>query len=98
MRTTAIAHDHNPDVDARVITVNGEPVPYVDQFARVQAVGAAYLPAVVAPAGIATDGLPVGVQIVGPYPYDRNVIAFVRALAGLIGGFTPPPAYAAATA
>src|SRR5215475_1035534 len=28
MRTTAIAHDHNPDVDARVITINGGPVPY----------------------------------------------------------------------
>lgn len=97
MRTTAIAHDHNPDVDARVITVNGTQVPYADQFAWVQAVGAAYLPAVVAPAGIATDGLPAGVQIVGPYLHDRTVIAFARALAGLIGGFTPPPAYAAAT-
>ena len=50
------------------------------------------------PAGIATDGLPVGVQIVGPYLYDRTVIAFARAPAGLTGGFTPPPAYAAATA
>src|SRR5712675_313265 len=98
MRTTAIAHDHTPDVDARVITVNGEQVPYADQFAWVQAVGAAYLPAVVAPAGIAADGLPAGIQIVGPYLHDRTVIAFAQALAGLIGGFTPPPAYAAAGA
>jgi len=98
MRTTAIAHDHNPDVDARMITVNGAQVPYADQFAWVQAVGAAYLPAVAAPAGIAADGLPAGVQIVGPYLRDRAVIAFARVLAGLIGGFTPPPAYAAATA
>jgi amidase len=96
-RTTAIAHDHNPDVDARVITVNGQPVPYADQFAWVQAVGVAYLPAAVAPAGIAADGLPAGLQIVGPYLHDRTVTAFARALAGLIGGFTPPPAYAAAT-
>jgi len=96
MRTTAIAHDHSPDVDARVITVNGEQVPYADQFAWVQAVGAAYLPAVVAPAGIAADCLPAGIQIVGPYLHDRTVIAFAQALAGLIGGFTPPPAYAAA--
>jgi amidase len=95
MRTTAIAHDHNPDVDARVISVNGEQVPYADQFAWVQAVGAAYLPAVVAPAGIAVDGLPVSIQIVGPYLHDRTVIAFAQVLAGLIGGFTPPPAYAA---
>jgi amidase len=98
MRTTAIAHDHNPDVDARVVTVNGQPVPYADQFAWVQAVGVAYLPAAVAPAGIAVDGLPVGIQIVGPYLHDRTVTAFARALAGLIGGFTPPPGYASAAA
>jgi amidase len=96
MRTTAIAHDHSPDVDARVITVNGAPVPYADQFAWVQAVGAAYLPAVVAPAGTAADGLPVGIQIVGPYLHDRTVIAFAQVLAGLHGGFTPPPACTAA--
>jgi amidase len=94
MRTTAIPHDHNPDVDARVVTVNGKPVAYADQFAWMQAVGVAYLPAAVAPAGIATDGLPVGIQIVGPYLHDRTVTAFAQTLAGLIGGFTPPPAYA----
>jgi amidase len=93
MRTTAIAHDHNPDVDARVITVNGRPVPYADQFAWVQAVGVAHLPAAVAPTGIAADGLPVGIQIVGPYLYDRTVVSFAATLSGLTGGFTPPPAY-----
>jgi amidase len=66
MRTTAIAHDHNPDVDARVITVNGAPVPYADQFAWVQAVGVAYLPAAVAPAGIAADGLPAASRSSAP--------------------------------
>jgi amidase len=81
-----------------MITVNGEQVPYADQFAWVQAVGAAYLPAVVAPAGIGADGLPVGIQIVGPYLHDRTAIAFAEILAGLIGGFTAPPAYAGSIA
>src|SRR5262249_62142046 len=98
MRPTAIAHDHTPDVDAGVITVNGEPVPYADQFAWVQAVGVAYLPAVVAPAGIAADGLPVGIQIVGPYLHDCTVTAFAQTMVGLTGGFAPPPAYLATTA
>jgi Asp-tRNA(Asn)/Glu-tRNA(Gln) amidotransferase A subunit family amidase len=62
-----------------------------------EAVGVAYLPAAVAPAGIGADGLPVGIQIVGPYPHDRTVIAFAQVLADVIGGFTPPPAYTAAT-
>jgi amidase len=98
MRTTAIAHDHNPDVDDRVIAVNGAPVPYADQFAWLQAVGLAYLPAAVAPVGIAADGLPVGVQIVGPYLHDRSVTAFAQMMADLIGGFSAPPAYAATAA
>jgi Asp-tRNA(Asn)/Glu-tRNA(Gln) amidotransferase A subunit family amidase len=46
---------------------------------------------------IAADGLPVGIQIAGPYLRDRTVTAFAQTLASLIGGFAPPPAYAAAT-
>ena len=72
-------------------------MPYADQFAWVQAVGVAYLPAAVAPAGIAADGLPAGIQIVGPYLHDRTMIAFAKVLASLTGGFTPPAAYAATT-
>jgi hypothetical protein len=34
---------------------------------------------------------------VGPNLHDRAVTAFAQTLAGLIGGFTPPPAYTAAT-
>ena len=56
------------------------------------------MPAVVAPAGIAADGLPVGIQIVGPNLHDCTVAAFAQAMAGLTGGFTPPPAYLAAPA
>jgi len=98
MRTSAIPHDHNPDVDARTVTVNGEPVRYADQFAWLQAVGVACLPAVAAPAGLTADGMPAGIQIVGPYLHDHTVIAFSQILAELAGGFTPPPAYAAVTA
>jgi amidase len=98
MRTSAIPHDHNPDVDARTITLNGAPVPYADQFAWLQAIGVAYLPSAAVPAGLAADGLPAGLQVVGPYLHDRTVIAFSRILAELAGGFTPPPGYAAVTA
>jgi amidase len=98
MRTSAIPHDHNPDVDARTITVNGEPVPYADQFAWLQAIGVAYLPSAAVPAGLAADGLPAGLQVVGPYLHDRTVIAFAQIMAELAGGFTPPPAYATVTA
>lgn len=39
-----------------------------------QAISAVHLPAAAVPIGLATDGLPVGVQVVGPYLEDRTVI------------------------
>jgi len=44
-----------------------------------------------APAGRTREGLPVGVQIVGPYLEDRTTIDFARRLAEVIGGYEPPP-------
>ena len=51
-----------------------------------------YLPATVVPVGINDDGLPIGVQIIGPYLEDRTTIDFGNKLSELIGGFNPPPA------
>lgn len=52
------------------------------------------LPATTAPAGIGTDGLPVGVQILGPHYEDATSIAFAEALAHAeIAGFQTPPAF-----
>jgi amidase len=90
---TAFPHDHHPDVDARTIVVNGARRPYGDQFAWVQSFGALHLPAVVAPVGRAADGLPVGVQIVGPYLEDRTPIDVARRLAEVVGGFERPPGW-----
>ena len=57
------------------------------------AIGMALLPATVAPIGRLSNGLPVGVQIVGPYLEDRTTIDFARRLAEVMGGFEPPPGY-----
>ena len=45
----------------------------------------AYLPATVAPIGFSPQGLPIGVQIVGPQYHDRTCIGF----AGLLFGAGP---------
>ena len=92
MPTVAIPHDHRP-VAERTVDVNGAPLPYLEQLFWAGLAGAALLPATVAPAGLSPDGLPVGIQIVGPYLEDRTTIAFAAHLAGVIGGFTAPPAY-----
>ncbi len=52
-----------------------------------------YLPATVAPAGPAKNGLPVGIQIVGPYLEDRTPIHFAKLLEEMTGGFKPPPGF-----
>lgn len=90
---TAFPHDHSEFFD-RTLKVNNNEQPYLDTllpWAGLTCV--AYLPATVAPAGLASDGLPVGVQIVGPYLEDRTSIHVARLMEGVIGGFTPPPEF-----
>ena len=90
--TTAIPHDHQPDVDARRITVNGQPRPYGDQIPWASLAGVCGLPAVVLPAGLAR-GLPVGLQVIGPRLEDRTAIDVAARIATLTGGYVTPPGY-----
>jgi amidase len=90
---TAIAHDHTDDLMGRTIRVNGNSRWYWEQLAWIAPATMAYLPATVAPAGLAADGLPVGIQIVGDYLQDRTTIDFARRLVDVLGGFTPPPGF-----
>jgi amidase len=53
----------------------------------------AYLPSTCAPVGATAGGLPVGVQVVGPYLEDRTTIDFARKLGDVVGGFKRPPGY-----
>jgi amidase len=91
--TAAIPHDQYPDVDARTITVNDSRRAYGDQFAWLQAIGVVYLPVAVAPVGLTSSGLPVGIQIVAPHLEDRTAIDVAARLAEVVGGFQPPPGY-----
>jgi amidase len=91
--TAAIPHDHSEPIAARTIQVNGAPRPYLDQIAWAGVIAVAYLPATMAPVGRTSSGLPVGIQIVGPYLEDRTTIDFARRLADVIGGFEIPPGY-----
>ena len=78
---------------ARTIQVNGQARSYVDGVAWAGVIGMAYLPVTMVPVGRTPQGLPVGVQIVGPYLEDRTTIDFARRLSDVIGGFEPPPGY-----
>jgi len=92
--TAAFAHDHNPDRDARMVPVNGRPLPYQQQIFWAGVASLSYLPATAAPLGLTEAGLPVGCQIIGAEGEDLTTIEFARLLAAEIGGFVPPPGFA----
>jgi amidase len=50
-------------------------------------------PALQIPLGLGKEGLPLGVQIVGPYWSEPEMIAFTKHLAPLIEGFVKPAGY-----
>ena len=78
----------------RAIEIDGEEGPYFDQLGWAGMATYPNLPATVAPLGrTKSDGLPFGVQIVGPCLEDRTTIAFAGLLEREFGGFTPPPGY-----
>jgi amidase len=86
-----IPHDLSEPFTDRVIRSNGGERPYTDLFGWIALTTLAYLPATVVPVGRTRNGLPVGVQIVGPYLEDRTTLAAGRRIAESLGGFAPPP-------
>jgi amidase len=49
------------------------------------------LPATAMPIGRSDDGLPIGMQIIGPHLEDRTTIAFAELVEREFGGFVAPP-------
>ena len=92
--TPALPHDHQGEPFARAITVNGKRVPVTDQLFWAGYAGLCFLPATVAPAGLTPQGLPVGVQIIGPQYGDLTCIHLAQLLEHDYRGFVPPPGYA----
>jgi amidase len=90
----AFAHDLSEPMEKRTIATSSGPRSYMD---LVQWIGPATLtgcPATVAPVGRTPAGLPVGIQIMGPYWEDATPITFAGLLAKEVGGFSAPPGYA----
>ena len=55
--------------------------------------GVSYLPGTVIPGGAGPDGLPIGVQLIGPAYGDLRTVQLARRLEQLGFGFTPPPGF-----
>jgi len=91
MPTPAFAHDHQPDHGARRILVDGAELRYEDQDPWLTLASLADLPSTVAPIAQSKSGLPIGMQIIGPYLGDRTSIAFADLAEREFGGFSAPP-------
>lgn len=94
MPTLAFPHDHTMPVAARQIEIDGEDYPYFDQLVWPEIATSPGLPATAAPIEVSGAGLPIGVQIVGPYLGEWTTIAFAELIEREFGGFVPPPGYA----
>ena len=91
MPTPAFPHDHSP-IKSRRIQIDGRSYAYLDaQIVWAELATTSGLPATVAPIDRTETGLPIGVQIIGPYLEDRTTIAFAELLEREFGGFAPPP-------
>ena len=91
--TAAFPHDQKGERWERMVTVNGKPQPSTTQMFWAGFSGMAYLPSTVAPAGLTPEGLPVGVQIIGPQYADFTCIRFAQLLEREYQAFVAPPGY-----
>jgi amidase len=77
----------------RGVVVDGVERDHLDLFGWIGPAGTGMLPAIVVPVGVDDDGLPIGVQIVGPYLHDATTLQVGRLISDITGG-CPRPALA----
>ncbi|MGW1750304.1 amidase [Streptomyces sp. NPDC002092] len=88
--TPAFPHDHNPDLMGRRLDIDGVEYPYLDQLVWAGLATMPGLPATAVPAGRSPEGLPVGVQLIGPMFEDRTPLRLAELLEPRLGGFQAP--------
>ncbi len=92
MATPAFAHDHSK-FGSRTVMVDNNERPYFEQVFWAGLTGVAQLPSTMIPTGLNDQGLPIGVQIVGPEYDDLITIGIAQELEALGFTFTPPANY-----
>jgi amidase len=92
MSTPAFPHDHSP-MGQRVLMVDNTPRPYFEQLFWAGMAVNSYLPATVIPTGAVGEGLPIGVQIIGPEFGDLKLLGMAKMLEAEGFTFVAPPGY-----
>jgi amidase len=90
----AFAHAHLPSWRERKIDTPEGKREYSDVLRWVSIPTLTGCPATIVPVGLTKQGLPVGLQIMGPFLEDGTTISLAGLIADVLGGFQPPPGYA----
>lgn len=86
----AFKHDHG---SRRVLMTPEGTRPYLDLFFWISFATHTGHPATVVPVGLTREGLPIGIQIIGPYLEDATPIDLAAKMEELLGGFRPPKGF-----
>ena len=90
----AFPHNHTEPWDRRTLITPEGALPYLQgTLSYASVANLTGCPATAAPVGKTAAGLPVGIQILGPYLEDATPIEFAGLLGRENGGFSPPPGY-----
>jgi amidase len=87
---TAFHHMHEGTFSNRKLDVDGAQVPYSTLLWWIALATSLHAPALAVPAGRTKTGMPVGVQVVGPWNGEDRLFDIALAIEESLGGFSPP--------
>ncbi len=90
----AFPHNQQMPQEARKLKTTEGERPYLDMAKWISFATLTGCPATVAPVGRTKSGLPVGIQIMGPYLEDATPIDMAMKMADVTGRFVAPPNFA----
>ncbi|MFJ6752551.1 amidase family protein [Streptomyces sp. NPDC091266] len=93
--TAAVPDQTSTPAPQRYITVDGKKRSFYDQTSWLNLTSPVGLPSLVLPAGKTDTGLPLAVQIIGPYLGDRTVLEAAKQLAQRLPKPVQAPAFSA---
>lgn len=83
-------HDHGDFNRRKLICSNGQKIAYNSMMMWVALATVCGLPATAIPAGQSANGLPVGLQLIGPHGADVATLAAARLVEDAVGGYVAP--------